>query len=402
VLLVCLISSHALQSIVLRKMSHRFSPTQPHLGHGCRSVRVAGALSGISLDKSLLPKPVPFLKALPIILLLVLIPLIKSLNEGEDDMGEEEEEEEEDKWHIIRSMVGEVGARMNSLKGRFSGKFAALASLPRLLRRVGAYLNALRKRLMRVEEPDLLNLESWNVCKLTQVTQVDEAYSQYRFDLPYHPDCPVQLDVGQELTLCSVDAKGRTLKEGFFPINSPSAKGYFEIICRNGGYVAGDQFALALQFMSPGDELAVKAGRRRMRFLAPDDPITSISLVASGLGVAPALQLLYEVLPDGESTVQALDLLWINEAKRDFLLNEQVEDLELAYGDLLHVTRVVDSDAHNADTVMNGELRRAVAPYSYGSIAVLLAPETLLLKLRLLLVDQLGYPEQNIVSVVYK
>ncbi|KAJ1431623.1 hypothetical protein B484DRAFT_395405 [Ochromonadaceae sp. CCMP2298] len=291
---------------------------------------------------------------------------------------------------------------MNSLKGRFSGKFAALASLPRLLRRVGAYLNALRKRLMRVEEPDLLNLESWNVCKLTQVTQVDEAYSQYRFDLPYHPDCPVQLDVGQELTLCSVDAKGRTLKEGFFPINSPSAKGYFEIICRNGGYVAGDQFALALQFMSPGDELAVKAGRRRMRFLAPDDPITSISLVASGLGVAPALQLLYEVLPDGESTVQALDLLWINEAKRDFLLNEQVEDLELAYGDLLHVTRVVDSDAHNADTVMNGELRRAVAPYSYGSIAVLLAPETLLLKLRLLLVDQLGYPEQNIVSVVYK
>jgi hypothetical protein len=51
---------------------------------------------------------------------------------------------------------------------------------------------------------------------------------------------------------------------------------------------------------------------------------------------------------------------------------------------------------------MNGELRRAVAPYSYGSIAVLLAPEPLLSKLRLMLLDQLDYPEQNIVSVPYK
>ena len=106
--------------------------------------------------------------------------------------------------------------------------------------------------------------------------------------------------------LCSVDPRGRTLKEGFIPVSDPKARGYFDILVRNEESISGTPFSLALHFMSVGDEVAVKAGKRQLKYRGVDDPITAISLVASTHGIATAYRILNEVLDDPESTVEAV------------------------------------------------------------------------------------------------
>ena len=173
-----------------------------------------------------------------------------------------------------------------------------------------------------------------------------------------------------------MDAKGRALKQGFFVTSAPTAQGYFEVICKNGGFVSdGAQFSIAMQFMELGDELAAKGGQRRLTLQSTENPITSISVVAYEEGILPTLQLLRSVLADPEASVEQLEVLWINHSKKDFLLNEQVEELQSRYGaDRLRVTRVVDREAGNANTRFGEQARDAVSPYSAGRVAVLMTP----------------------------
>jgi hypothetical protein len=56
----------------------------------------------------------------------------------------------------------------------------------------------------------------------------------------------------------------------------------------------------------PADELAVKAGRRRLTYRGPETAIENIAMVVSGLGIAPALQLLKQLL--SEPALQVIEI----------------------------------------------------------------------------------------------
>lgn len=157
--------------------------------------------------------------------------------------------------------------------------------------------------------------------------------------------------------------------------SAPTAQGYFEVLCKNGGFVAdGTQFCVALQFMEPGDELAVKAGPRKLTPQASVGSVTSISILAHEEGIVPTLQLLRAVLEDPSASVEQVEVLWVNHSKKDFVLNEQLEELQRQYGaDRLRVTRVVDREAGNANTRFGEQAREAVSPYTPGRIAVVMA-----------------------------
>lgn len=199
--------------------------------------------------------------------------------------------------------------------------------------------------------------------------------------------------------LCSVDSRGRTLKEGFIPVSDPKAKGYFEIlICNEESITSGTPFSLALQFMSVGDEVAVKAGKRLLKYRGTDDPITAISLLASGQGIATAYRILNEILNDPESTVEEVNLVWINEKKKDFVLNSDIEELETRCLDRLQVIRVVDISANNPDTVINDQLKNFMTQYSAGKLVLSCASDVIRVKVGSML-QELGYPDTNVISI---
>lgn len=155
---------------------------------------------------------------------------------------------------------------------------------------------------------------------------------------------------------------------------------------------------MAMQYMSEGDELALKGGKRRLLYTGKDEIISSMTLIASGLGITPTLQILSAVLPDEDATVEDIEVLWINESSEDFILVEDVEELEAAHEEKLFVTRVLDTDANNLETQINPKLRRAIIPYETGRIAVIMAPEVLAAKSQLLL-EEMGYPADNILII---
>jgi hypothetical protein len=73
--------------------------------------------------------------------------------------------------------------------------------------------------------------------------------------------------------------------------------------------------------------LALRKGENTLDYKG-SDAIRSLSLVASGLGIIPIVQILRSVLMTEDVAVDNIDLLWINDNKDDFLLSNEVEILE--------------------------------------------------------------------------
>jgi hypothetical protein len=92
-------------------------------------------------------------------------------------------------------------------------------------------------------------------------------------------------------------------------------------------------------------------------------------------------------------------LLWINEKKTDFILNEQLEQLETSHPEQLFVARVIDSAFGDADAVINDKLRSAIAPYESGRLALVLASPDAASKATSFL-EGLGYTEESVFTLL--
>jgi len=180
-------------------------------------------------------------------------------------------------------------------------------------------------------------------------------------------------------------------------VSSPKARGYFDILVRRGGSDPST-FVRSLETLALGDELAFKGGRYRLNYLGQDDPISSMTVVTSGLGIAPSLQMLRGILTDRDSTVDDIELLWLNESKGDFVCEDEVESLELRHIEKVVVTRVVENDIYGRDLLKNAQIQEAVSPYEEGRVAVICAPDYVASTLRTLF-QELGYPQENILAI---
>lgn len=128
--------------------------------------------------------------------------------------------------------------------------------------------------------------------------------------------------------------------------------------------------------------------------------VDGLSIICSGgQGVAATLQLLDRVLTDADSAVESIDVLWINERKEDFVLNELMEALEDLYPDRLFVARVVDRQLFDNDAIVNDKLTQAMVPFRRGRMAMVVASEAAQPK-SLDMLESLGYPLATTVVVV--
>ncbi len=94
----------------------------------------------------------------------------------------------------------------------------------------------------------------------------------------------------------------------------------------------------------------------------------------------------------------AFELLWINERKGDFLLNEAVEDLESRFPDQLFVARVIDPNFSDPDSQVSDKLQAAVSPQGRGKVALLLMPEQFTNKAKAFL-ESIGYGEDSLSAI---
>ena len=214
------------------------------------------------------------------------------------------------------------------------------------------------------------------------------------------------------MTLCSTDSKGRVLKDSFFPFsfdNNNKGSSTFDVLASSS---SSDNNNNTLMLLEEGDEIAYKKGKVQLKYISEDEeegtsttttttaaPVDSVTVITSGLGVAPTLQIVSRILTDPESAVESIDVLWINESKEQFFLNESVEELEDRFADKLFVARVVDRQFGDRDSAINEKLRDALVRYRVGGLAMVIATEELQAKSCELLLS-LGYPlATSVVSV---
>lgn len=198
--------------------------------------------------------------------------------------------------------------------------------------------------------------------------------------------------------LCTVDSNDRVFKESFSPISLNSVRGYFDVVAKRGRDTSGEKFTKALDSLSLGDEIAIKGGRYRLNYVGDDETISHITVVASGLGIAPALQILRGVLTGKESTVDNVELIWINEELSDFYCNDELEKLEYTHFERLVVTRILETDLFGRDISKFQDVRETIAPYNAGKIGIICAPDYVVTRARKLFYD-FNYPVDNIISI---
>jgi NAD(P)H-flavin reductase len=196
-----------------------------------------------------------------------------------------------------------------------------------------------------------------------------------------------------------VDSQNKVFKEPFFAVSSPSSQGYFDIIVRRDRDTnSADKFTKALDTLALGDEIAFKVGRNRLNYIGIDDVIEHISIVASGMGIVPAIQILRGILPAFDSTVETVDLLWINEDKIDFFCNREIEKLEYRYFERFSVTRILETDLYGRDLSKVSEVTKQFSKFESGKIGIICGPDYVINKMRSLFYD-MEYPTVNILSI---
>ena len=241
--------------------------------------------------------------------------------------------------------------------------------------KISLYTEDLRSTLGNVFNlfpPEDIDIKEWKTCTLFERESISPRHNRYRFELA-NADGVLPLYVGQELMMCAVDEKDRVYKESFFPVSDPSIKGYFDIIVKNDKDPI-DNFANAINNLELGDELAFKAGKYRLNYAGADERIDSLALVASGSGIEPVLGVLRGILRDRDSTVEDIELLWLNEKKTDYVLNDDVQALEYRHVEKLFVSRVIQRDLYGANILKSREVADSVSPYEEGRLAIICGP----------------------------
>ena len=197
-----------------------------------------------------------------------------------------------------------------------------------------------------------------------------------------------------------MDSENNVFKEPFFPVSSLDAQGYFDIIGRRDreSNSSTDKFTRALDTLALQDEIAFKIGRNKLNYIGNDDTITQISIVASSMGIVPVIQIIRGILSDPESSVEGVDLLWINEDKGDFFCNREIEKLEYRYFERLVINRVLETDLYGRDLSKVSEVMEQFSEYEPGRVAIISGPDYLISKARSLYYE-MEYPTVNIMSI---
>lgn len=198
--------------------------------------------------------------------------------------------------------------------------------------------------------------------------------------------------------MCSVDERGNPVKEEFYPTVFQMDRNHLGVVSRIFKRSNDDKLSTLLPSLAYGDEIAFKPGPNVLQYKGSENPIKFLTIVASGTGIIPILDILKRVLNDDEFEVDSCELLWINDSKEDFIFNNEIEKLENAHGDRFFCARVLDEDITTEESVLNDKVRDSLPLAEPGRVAIVAAPATVANKFKPAL-DSLIYQQQNVMSI---
>ena len=95
--------------------------------------------------------------------------------------------------------------------------------------------------------------------------------------------------------------------------------------------------------LRPGDEVALRPGRRRLTYDGAHVPVTDVVYLASGLVIVPVIDQVRATLPKGRFSVPTSSVVWLNR-DRDLAMDD-LEGEYLKHPNKLAVSCVVDDAA---------------------------------------------------------
>jgi ferredoxin-NADP reductase len=147
-----------------------------------------------------------------------------------------------------------------------------------------------------------------------------------------------------------------------------------------------------------GDEIAIKPGDRRLEYRGVHFPVTDMVYLASGTGIVPILEQVRAVLPNGQSSVKSVTVVWMDEDANNFdVIADQLEREYNKYTTKLAVACVVDNMRVNS-LADNSGIVNAIPDFIPGTMAVLCGPRPMQRKAVAYLTSR-GYPEECICSL---
>eukprot|EP00752_Nemacystus_decipiens_P008527 g7616.t1 len=259
------------------------------------------------------------------------------------------------------------------------------------------------------QEAEMDGAEEWTeVEEATDERQQQQQQQQRRStEAESSPNAVLPLELGQELTLCGLDSNNQVVHGNYMPLTPRKQRGYFDIVMkRDKGEIddglkstrSAREFSHFLDHLPLGDEIAVKPGREGLVYGGPDQPITDLVLIATGVGVVPMIQMVNELLPSSSSSVASASVIWLNEKTEDFALYGELEKAFFLNHRKLDVSCIVERDLFGNHLEANPNVCEATPGFKVGTLAAVAGPEFFTRKVTDYLMRR-GYPEESIIKL---
>jgi NAD(P)H-flavin reductase len=235
---------------------------------------------------------------------------------------------------------------------------------------------------------------AWKICTLERKEILNDRFIFCKFKTS---DANL-LEFGRKVILCTVDDSGRPIKEEFFPSLFPLDDKHFGVVSRIAKLSKVDNTSQLICTIANGDELAFRPGQNGVDNKSKQNPIRSLTIIAAGSGIIPILNLLKKTLGNSDFNIERCELLWINDSKEDFIFNNEVEKLEMGFGDRFLCARVLDVAIGAKDSILNQKVRESLPLAEEGRVAIVAAPSIVTKKFKPAL-DSLAYSAEDIITI---
>jgi NAD(P)H-flavin reductase len=209
--------------------------------------------------------------------------------------------------------------------------------------------------------------------------------------------------------VCTTDSDGNYIKSNYFcrRASGTSGSNTLEVFSTKPLPSSALSYITTSSTSGGNNIAAVRAGPLLLDYVG-EDTISSIILVASGLGVLPSVQLLQSIASTSTSrsiTVDDIEMIWINSNNNEFILSNEVEEVENKLSEKLNVVRICDPDCTYISNTSSSStsniitaLKEKLPRYKSGILVIITGP-LYLAKNYIPLFEDLQYPSENIIYV---